>query len=178
MVNIGLCHPAFTRLNEALKKHTNIYAEGEATLAFLKLLDRLCVDYTLIDEVCCSGPLEDVGYKINEALAQKDIDVILSTGAQTVIASCPYCFRTLRDEPQYAALKEKGVEIIHITQSLKDFDLEVRTNKKVTYHDSCDLGRHCGVNEEPRETIRKIAENFVEMPHHHTEALCCGAGGG
>jgi Fe-S oxidoreductase len=206
MVNIGLCHPAFAGLNEVLKKHTNIYAEAErkdfykkkiskakyvyfvgcvgyyreseATLASLKLLDRLCVDYALIDEVCCSGPLEDVGYHINEDLAHKNMDLILSTGAQTVITSCPYCFRSIRDKPQYAALKEKGVETIHITQFLKEFDLDVRTNKRVTYHDSCDLGRHCGIYEEPRHTIRKITENFVEMPHHHSEALCCGAGGG
>ena len=44
----------------------------------------------------------------------------------------------------------------------------------VTYHDPCDLGRHCEIYEEPRETIRKIAPNFVEMPHHHVDALCCG----
>ena len=206
MVNIGICHPAFEALNKVLKKHTNIYAEAErkefnkkkigraqyvyfvgcvgyyreseATLASLKLLDRLCVDYTLIDEVCCSGPLEDVGYPINEDLVQKNMGLILSTGAQKVITNCPYCFRTLRDQPQYAALKERGIETIHITQFLKEFDLSVKTSKKVTYHDSCDLGRHCGIYEEPRDTIRKIAKNFVEMRHHHSEALCCGAGGG
>jgi len=48
----------------------------------------------------------------------------------------------------------------------------------VTYHDPCDLGRHCGIYEEPREIIRKIAPNFVEMENHHANALCCGAGGG
>ena len=54
----------------------------------------------------------------------------------------------------------------------------LRPRKKVTYHDPCDLGRHCGIYEEPRETIRKIAGDFVEMAHHHVDALCCGAGGG
>jgi heterodisulfide reductase subunit D len=48
----------------------------------------------------------------------------------------------------------------------------------VTYHDPCDLGRHCGIYEEPRTTIRRIAPNFLELPHHHAESLCCGAGGG
>ena len=48
----------------------------------------------------------------------------------------------------------------------------------MTYHDPCDLGRHCDIYEEPRQTIRKIAPNFVELPHHHADALCCGAGGG
>jgi Fe-S oxidoreductase len=48
----------------------------------------------------------------------------------------------------------------------------------VTYHDPCDLGRHCGIYEEPRNTIGKIAPNFVEMPDNREGALCCGAGGG
>jgi Fe-S oxidoreductase len=136
------------------------------------------VDYTLIDEVCCSGVLEDVGYKLNEELAQKNIQGILATGAHTVITECPYCFRTFNNKPQYSELRERGVNVIHITQFLKDFDLSLRSDKRVTYHDPCDLGRHCGIYEEPRETILKIAPNFVELPHHHADSLCCGAGGG
>jgi Fe-S oxidoreductase len=206
MVNIGSCHPVFKGMNEVLQRHTNIYAEDEpedferernkqaeyvyfigcvgsyredeCTLEVLELLDRLEVDYTLIDEVCCSGVLEDVGYQINEDLARKNIELILSTGAKTVITGCPYCSRTFNNKTPYDALREKGIKIIHISQFLKDFDLGVRTEKKVTYHDPCDLGRHCGIYEEPRETIRKIAPNFVEMRHHHADALCCGAGGG
>ncbi len=206
MVNIGSCHPAFTGMYEVLKKHTNIYAEdepedfereknkqaeyvffigcvgayreGESTLATLELLDRLKIDFTLIDEVCCSGVLEDVGFQINEDLARKNIDRILATGAKTVITGCPYCYRTFDNKPQYADLKEKGVQVFHISQILKDFDLGVKTDKIITYHDPCDLGRHCNIFEEPRETIRKIAPNFKELPHNRMDAICCGAGGG
>ncbi len=206
MVHIGSCHPAFKGMNEVLKKHPNIYAENEAedfdreknrkaeyvffvgcvglyredesTEATLELLDRLGVDYTLIDEVCCSGVLEDVGYRINESLAGKNIERILATGAKTVITGCPYCYRTFNNKPQYEELREKGVEVVHVSQFLKDFEFGVRTDKRVTYHDPCDLGRHCGIYEEPRETIRKIAPDFVEMRHNHVDSLCCGAGGG
>ena len=206
MVHIGSCHPAFKGMNEVLQKHPNIYAEDEpedferernqkaenvyfigcvgsyredeATLATLDLLDRLEVDYTLIDEVCCSGVLEDVGYAMNDDRARKNIDLILATGAKRVITGCPYCFRTFKNKPQYAGLREKGIEIVHMSQFLKDFDLGVTTDKRVAYHDPCDLGRHCGIYEEPRETIRKIAPDFVELPHHHADSLCCGAGGG
>ena len=206
MVNIGSCHPAFKGMYQVLKKHTNIYAEDEPedferergkkaqyvyfigcvgayredepTMATLELLDRLEVDYTLIDEVCCSGVLEDVGYEINKDLAQKNVDLILETGARTVITGCPYCFRTFNNKPQYSELKKKGVKILHMAQFMEGFDLDVKTDKRVTYHDPCDLGRHCGIYEEPRRTIRKIARNFIEMPHHHADALCCGAGGG
>jgi Fe-S oxidoreductase len=206
MVDIGSCHPVFKGMQDVLQKHTNIYAEDEpaefegrrketaqyvyfigcvgayreeeATAATLELLDQLGVDYTLIDEACCSGVLEDVGYQINTDLARKNIERILDTGAQAVITGCPYCSRTFNNKTQYAALKENGVRVLHLSQFLKGFDFGVQTDKRVTYHDPCDLGRHCGIYEEPRDIIRKIAPNFVEMEHHHAEALCCGAGGG
>ena len=206
MVHTGSCHPAFKGMQEVLQKHTNIYAENgpedferqrnkkaeyvyfigcvgsyredESTMATLNLLDHLNVDYTLIDEVCCSGILEDVGYEINTSLARKNVDLIADTGASTVITGCPYCARTFKNKPQYAGLRENGVNVIHISQFLKDFDFNVKTEKIVTYHDPCDLGRHCGIYEEPRMIIRKIAPNFVELRHHHDDALCCGAGGG
>lgn len=206
MVNIGSCHPAFKGMNQVLKEHTNIYAEDEPedferernksaqyvyfigcvgayredepTMATLDLLDHLNVGYTLIDEVCCSGALEDVGYQINEDLARKNIDLILATGAKTVITGCPYCSRTFNNKTQYDRLKNEKVKVIHLSQFLKDFDLNVNTDKLVTYHDPCDLGRHCGIYEEPRGIIGKIAPNFVEMRHNRVNALCCGAGGG
>ncbi|MFO7985272.1 MAG: (Fe-S)-binding protein [Desulfatiglandaceae bacterium] len=206
MVNIGSCHPAFKGMNEVLDKHTNIYAEDEpedferkrnqkadhvyfigcvgayredeSTSATLELLDRLHIDYTLIDEVCCSGVLEDVGYEIKKPLAHKNTELILDTGAKKVITGCPYCARTFNEKAIYAPLKEKGIEVVHISQFLQDFDFGVKTDQRVTYHDPCDLGRHCGIYEEPRNTIRKIAPNFVEMPDNRENALCCGAGGG
>ncbi len=206
MVNLGICHPAFEGMNRILQEHTNIYAEdepedferernkkadfvffigcvgsyreNEAAMATLDFLDHFKVDYTLIDEVCCSGVLEDVGYEINKNLVQKNIDLILDTGAKTVITGCPFCSRTFNNKTQYDRLKQEEIKVIHISQFLKDFDPGVKTDKLVTYHDPCDLGRHCGIYEEPREIIRKIAPNFVEMRHNRANALCCGAGGG
>ncbi len=205
MVNIGTCHPAFVGMNKVLKTHGNIYGEDEPedferprnqpaahvffigcvgsfredepTLEALALLDRLEVDYTLIDEVCCAGVLEDVGYPLNEDLVKRNIEAVLAVGAETLITVCPYCYRTFTHKPQYAPLREK-LKIVHTSQFLSQFDLEVSTDKRVTYHDPCDLGRHCGVYEEPRQIIRRVAPNFVEMPHNRAEALCCGAGGG
>jgi Fe-S oxidoreductase len=155
-----------------------LYREDEATEETLDLLDRLNVAYTLIEEVCCSGVLADVGYDINPDLARQNMDRIAATGARTVVTGCPYCARTFNNKPQYAELRESGIQVIHISQFLTQFDFGVQTDKRVTYHDPCDLGRHCGIYEEPRQTIRKIAPNFVEMEHHHADALCCGAGGG
>ncbi|MDZ7696361.1 MAG: (Fe-S)-binding protein [Deltaproteobacteria bacterium] len=206
MVHRGTCHPAFEGMNRVLETHTNIYGEDEpedfgrernqkadnvffigcvgsyreddATMATLDVLDHLKVDYTLIDEVCCSGALGDVGFEVNQRLAQANVDRLLATGAKKVITGCPYCSRTFNDKAEYAALRNAGIEIIHLSRFLKDYDLGVQTDKIVTYHDPCDLGRHCGIYDEPRETIRKIAPNFVEMRHNRADALCCGAGGG
>ena len=206
MVQSGTCHPSFEGMNRVLQEHTNIYGEDEpedferernkkaenvffigcvgsyredeATMAALDILDHLKVDYTLIDEVCCSGALEDVGYDVNERLSKTNLDLILATGARTVITGCPYCARTFNNKAEYNALKEAGLKIIHVSQFLKDFDLGVKTDQLVTYHDPCDLGRHCDIYDEPREIIRRIAPNFVELRHNRADALCCGAGGG
>jgi len=208
MVDMGTCHPAFSGMNDVLLTKANIYAESdspdyvegrkvdqpaehvyfagcvgayreeEATAATLDLLDRLEVDYTLIDEICCTGILEDVGYAIHTAKADAIIDRVKATGAKTLITACPYCYRTFRDKVQYKGLLESGIEIVHITQFLKACDFGVTTDLVVTYHDPCDLGRHGGIYDEPRATIRKIAKNFVEMEHHQAQSLCCGAGGG
>jgi heterodisulfide reductase subunit D len=122
--------------------------------------------------------LEDVGHGMHQDLVDKNVDRIRATGAKTVITGCPYCFRTFNNKTQYDRLKEEGIRIIHIAQFLKDVAFSVSTDKRVTYHDPCDLGRHTGLYDEPRQTIKRIAPNFVEMPHNRAEALCCGAGGG
>ncbi len=208
MVDAGSCHPAFTGMDQVLRTSPNIYAEEdlpdyaegrklnepaeyvyfagcvgafreeEATEDFLDLLDRLKVDYTLIDEVCCTGVLEDLGQSIHEDKAEAIVNAVKATGAKTVITGCPYCYRTFIGKDQFAGLAQAGIKVVHASQFLAGFDLGVTTPLKVTYHDPCDLGRHTGIYEEPRTTIRKIAPNFVELEHHHALALCCGAGGG
>jgi Fe-S oxidoreductase len=206
MAKIGICHPVFQGLDRILTDHRNIYAteehetfgrkvnqkaevvffmgcvgryrEGEAVVASLDLLDYLHIDYTLIDEVCCGGISEDVGFSIHEDLSVKNVGLILDTGAKSVITGCPYCMRTFKNKETYKPLRDAGIEVMHLSQFLKDFQFGVRSELKVTYHDPCDLGRHAGIYEEPRQIIGKIASNFVELPNHHADSLCCGAGGG
>lgn len=206
MIRMGICHPVFQSMDQILTKHPNIYAaeeretfgrkvnqrtevvffmgcvgryrEGESVAASLDLLDYLQIGYTLIDEVCCGGVLEDVGFSIHEDLPAKNVALILDTGARSVITGCPYCMRTFKNKEAYKPLRDADIEVMHFSQFLKEFEFGVRSELKVTYHDPCDLGRHSGIYEDPRRIIGKIASNFVELPNNHGNSLCCGAGGG
>jgi len=207
LVRTGMPHPAFNGLSEALARHKNIYGterpaaltsrkendpaeivyfkgcvgsfrEAESVRQTQRLLDRLQVNYTGIDEVCCGGVAEEVGGEPISALAAHNVQAILATGAKRVLTECPFCFRTLTGRPQYAALEREKIAVLPLVRFLKDLDFGVTTAKRVTYHDPCDLGRQAGIYEDPRQIIRRIAPDFVEMAHAREEALCCGAGGG
>jgi Fe-S oxidoreductase len=119
-----------------------------------------------------------MGYALHLSKAETIVDRVKATGAKTLITGCPYCYRTFKNKALFKGLAESGIDIVHISQFLSTRDFGVTTDLVVTYHDPCDLGRHAGLYEEPRETIRRIAPNFVEMEHHHAQSLCCGAGGG
>lgn len=206
MARAGSCHPAFVGLQKVLAGQGNIYAEEDspdfarplnqpadyvyfvgcvgnyreedASEIVLGLLDRLELNYTLIDEVCCGGVLQDLGLQAVPALAQANLERILATGAHTVITGCPYCARSFLERSEYQPLRDRGVKVLVLSQLLAQLELPVSTSQRVTYHDPCDLGRHCGIYQEPRAVIGKIAPNFVELAHNRDQALCCGAGGG
>ena len=91
------------------------------------------------------------------------------------MTSCAGCYKTLKDDYE-------GLDVIHISQFLSQLINEGKLNfsKKnlnVTYHDSCHLGRHSDVFDEPRNVIKSVAD-LVEMENIRENSLCCGAGGG
>jgi len=151
------------------------YREQETAEKIMKLLDKLGIDYSRVDEVCCGGVFPDVGFEASEEHANQNIDVIRKTGAKKLLCTCPKCYRTFKDDPRYSTL---DMDVIHVVELLSQFDFDHITDKKVTYHDPCDLGRHSGIYEEPRKILKQIAPNFVEMSRNKELAKCCGAGGG
>lgn len=152
----------------AREKETNISKATE------KLLKSAGVDYHVLDdEKCCGSVLLRTGFS-EDAQRQIEKNTEILKG-EKILTSCAGCYKTLKDDYE-------GLDVIHISQFLsrliregkldfskKDFD--------VTYHDSCHLGRHSDVFDEPREVIESVA-NLVEMENCRENSLCCGAGGG
>ena len=139
-----------------------------------KLLDLAGVDYHILDdEACCGSVLLRTGFE-SEAKRQMAKNTEVLKG-EKIITSCAGCYKTLSQDYE-------GLDVIHISQLLdeliKDGKLNFdKTDLNVTYHDSCHLGRHMEVFDEPRDVIKSIA-NLVEMENIREESLCCGAGGG
>lgn len=139
-----------------------------------RLLKEAGVDYHILDdEKCCGSVLLRTGFlKEAEEQIRRNTDVLKG---EKIITSCAGCYKTLKDDYE-------GLDVIHISQLLDELIKEgkIKISKKdfdVTYHDSCHLGRHGGVFDEPREVIKSVA-NLIEMENNRESSLCCGAGGG
>ena len=139
-----------------------------------KLLKLAGVDYKVLDdEKCCGSVLLRTGF-IEEAENQIQKNTEALSG-ELILTSCAGCYKTLKQDYE-------GLDVIHISQFLKELidDNRLNFNKgdlTVSYHDSCHLGRHCNIFEEPRDVISAVAD-LVEMQNNHDNSLCCGAGGG
>ena len=152
----------------ARQKETDI---AKATQKLLELAD---VDYYMLDdEKCCGSVLLRTGFE-KEAKEQiaKNTDIF---GDETILTSCAGCYKTLLQDYE-------GLDVIHISELLAMLINEgkLKFDKKdlnVTYHDSCHLGRHCRIFDEPRDVINSLA-NLIEMKNNKDNSLCCGAGGG
>lgn len=150
------------------------WLERESVESTLKLLEKLGVSYTTIDEVCCGGPTRVAGLPMDQSLVEHNLDAILSTGTNKVITACPRCYMTLSGHPAYAG----KLDVIHTTNFLAKFNWPVLTDKAITFHDPCELGRHLGEYDSPRSIIHQAFPNYVEMPGNRENTVCCGAGGG
>lgn len=152
----------------AREKQTNIAKATEL------LLKKAGVDYHILeDEKCCGSVLLRTGFE-SEAQDQIKKNTEIFKG-QKILTSCAGCYKTLNDDYE-------GLDVIHISQLLdeliKNGKLTVsKRDLNVTYHDSCHLGRHSNVFDEPRDVIKSVAD-LVEMENIREDSLCCGAGGG
>ena len=155
------------------------------TKAFVKLLNRANVEFAVLgtEESCTGDPAKRAG---NEFLFQMqavtNIEVMNAYEIKKIVTACPHCFNTIKNE--YPGLGG-NYEVMHHTQFLKALLDEGRLTieggqfkgKRITFHDPCYLGRGNDVYEAPRELIRKLDAELVEMKSCKSRGLCCGAGG-
>lgn len=155
------------------------------TKAFVKILNRADVSFAVLgtEESCTGDPAKRSGNEfLFQMQAMTNIEVMNGYGIKKVVTACPHCFNTLKNE--YPGLGG-NYEVVHHTQFLKQLLDDGRMGleggkfkgKRVTYHDPCYLGRANGVYEAPRDLIRKLDAELVEMKSCKKRGLCCGAGG-
>ena len=156
------------------------------TKAFVKLLHKAKVDFAVLgtEESCTGDPAKRAG---NEFLFQMqavtNIEVLNGYEIKKIVTACPHCFNTIKNEyPELGG----NYEVMHHTTFLKSLLDEGRLKveggkfkgKRITFHDPCYLGRANNVYEAPRDLLRKLEVELIEMRKCKSEGLCCGAGGG
>lgn len=156
------------------------------TKAFVKLLHEAKVDFAVLgtEESCTGDPAKRSGNEfLFQMQAATNIEVLNGYEVKKIVTACPHCFNTIKNE--YPSLGG-NYDVLHHTQFLKDLLNEGRLKveggkfkgKRITFHDPCYLGRANGEYEAPRDLLRKLEAELVEMRKCKKNGLCCGAGGG
>lgn len=146
--------------------------------AMAGILDASGLEWDFMDKdggICCGRPMMLTGRQ-DEAmkLVEKNTALIKSSGAKTLLLSCPICYKIFKEE-----YKLEGIEIIHHTQLIERLINEgkIKTafnpSRSFVYHDPCELGRGCGVYEEPRKVISSVG-TLKKAAKERKESICCG----
>ena len=155
------------------------------TKAFVKILNHLEISFAVLgkEESCTGDPAKRSGNEfLFQMQAMSNIQIMNGYDITKIVTTCPHCFNTIKNEyPELGG----SYNIQHHTQFLKSLLDEGKLTlqggsykgKRITFHDPCYLGRANQVYEAPRDLIKKLDAELVEMKNCKSKGLCCGAGG-
>jgi len=155
------------------------------TKAFVKILSHLKISFAVLgkEESCSGDPAKRSGNEfLFQMQAMSNIEIINQYDITKIVTTCPHCFNTIKNEyPELGG----SYNVQHHTQFLKGLLDEGKLTlqggsykgKRITFHDPCYLGRANQVYEAPRDLIKKLDAELVEMKNCKSKGLCCGAGG-
>jgi len=156
------------------------------TKAFVTILDKVQVKYAILgkEEMCTGDPARRAGNEFMfQMMAYQNISILNGYGIKKIVTACPHCFNTLKNEyPELGGTYEVIHHATFLQQLIDEGKIKmaeggVFKGKKITYHDSCYLGRANNIYEAPRKLLEALDVALVEMKRCKSNGLCCGAGG-
>ena len=160
---------------------------GGISESVVKILRKARLNFTILgtEERCCGSPIFLAGgFSVGKTFAKHNLDQFKKLGVKKVVTACAGCYRSFKIVYPRVLGDEWDIEVVHISELVNELFKEKKlkvTNpikEKITFKDPCELVRHCGLSEAPREVIKNIPNvRYEELPSNREEALCCGGGG-